>query len=266
MPLYVVKLGGSAITRKDEDRAEVRRPLVERLAGEIAAAQETGVQLVLVHGAGPFGHVPVREHGLAEGFARPAQLVGVARTSHQILRLGMILTELLLGAGLHPLLLSPGAITRFRDGRLEALETASLRAFLGLDRRLLPVLGGCLVPDSARGVAVASGDVLAPALGRLLGADAVLLGSDVDGVYDADPKRFPEARPRPSISPAALEAAATQAEGTVSTDVTGGMGGKLRALARQLGGVPACIFDLRKPGRLAALLRGERPGGTWIEG
>ncbi len=265
MPLYVVKLGGSAITRKDHDCAELHNELVANLCQQLRAAQQRhDVQLVIVHGAGPFGHVPVARHGLKTGYHDPSQLVGLCRTQEQVQRLGLLLVEQFLAAGLHPLLLSAPDFTRFAAGQLHSLDIEPLRRFMGLDRRLIPILGGCLVPDSEQGIAVASGDVLAPRLGRLLGAEAVLLGSDVDGVFSADPKRDPNARPIPHIAPEALEERAAGAEGTVSTDVTGGMAGKLRSLARQLEGTPACIFDLRAEGRLLQLLGGERVGGTWI--
>lgn len=265
MALFVVKLGGSAITRKDHDRAELRSALVRKVCAQLHAAQQQyDVQLCIVHGAGPFGHVPVARHGLKHGFDNPGQLAGVCSTQEQVQRLGLLLVEQFLAAGLHPLLLSAPDFTCFAGGQLESLDIGAIRRFMALDRRLIPILGGCLVPDSQQGVAVASGDVLAPRLGRLLGAQAVLLGSDVDGVFNADPKRDSGATVIPHIAPEALEERAAGAEGTVSTDVTGGMAGKLRSLARQLDGTPACIFDLRAEGRLLRLLGGERVGGTWI--
>ena len=59
--LTVVKLGGSVITKKDEDKAEVRADVLARLAAEIAYAQaQKPSPLIVVHGAGPFGHVLAR--------------------------------------------------------------------------------------------------------------------------------------------------------------------------------------------------------------
>ena len=56
--LVILKLGGSVITRKDEGRAEVNKDNLARLSGEIADAQkEKKFLVVIVHGAGPFGHI-----------------------------------------------------------------------------------------------------------------------------------------------------------------------------------------------------------------
>lgn len=59
--LIILKLGGSAITAKDESRPEVNAANLERLAGEIAEARkEADLSMFIVHGAGPFGHVPAK--------------------------------------------------------------------------------------------------------------------------------------------------------------------------------------------------------------
>ena len=58
--MMIVKLGGSVITRKDRYRS-FRRAVTRRLAREIA---DSGEQVVLVHGAGSFGHLVASRHNL----------------------------------------------------------------------------------------------------------------------------------------------------------------------------------------------------------
>ena len=65
----VVKLGGSVITDKRGDRPRVRHALLRRLATELASG---GVAAV-VHGAGSFGHGPVKRSGLHEGLRSDVQ-------------------------------------------------------------------------------------------------------------------------------------------------------------------------------------------------
>ncbi len=56
----VLKIGGSILTDKTRDNA-ARLDEISRVAQEIAARPE---DLVLVHGAGSFGHFPAKRYGL----------------------------------------------------------------------------------------------------------------------------------------------------------------------------------------------------------
>src|SRR5208282_34902 len=59
----VVKLGGSVITRKQEAE-RVRPKILRRLSEEVSSVADT--PLVLLHGAGSFGHPGARKFGLAQ--------------------------------------------------------------------------------------------------------------------------------------------------------------------------------------------------------
>ncbi|MBN1159745.1 MAG: hypothetical protein JXA43_00715, partial [Candidatus Diapherotrites archaeon] len=62
--ILLLKLGGSVITEKNL-ALTAREDTIERLASEIAEAKEEGdFDLVIVNGAGSFGHYPVQEYGL----------------------------------------------------------------------------------------------------------------------------------------------------------------------------------------------------------
>ena len=68
--LYLVKLGGAAVTDKAAHR-ELRAEPLEALAAAVGAARASlappGSSLVLIHGAGSFGHHEAREHGRRRG-------------------------------------------------------------------------------------------------------------------------------------------------------------------------------------------------------
>ncbi|MED5499114.1 MAG: hypothetical protein VX845_05490, partial [Candidatus Thermoplasmatota archaeon] len=55
-PVVVVKLGGGLITEK-ASMTTVHEERLNRLAREIAAAARQGVRVLVVHGAGSFGHL-----------------------------------------------------------------------------------------------------------------------------------------------------------------------------------------------------------------
>src|SRR4030067_690382 len=81
-PMLLVKLGGSGITVKSKYRPR-RGPDLSRLARELAAATDpTG--MIVVHGAGSYGHILAAKHRLGEGYADPAQLGAVAQVQRDV--------------------------------------------------------------------------------------------------------------------------------------------------------------------------------------
>src|SRR2546426_12448298 len=61
--MLLVKLGGSVLTDKTRLRT-ARRAAIRRLASELAAVRQS---LVVVHGAGSFGHILAHRHTLNQG-------------------------------------------------------------------------------------------------------------------------------------------------------------------------------------------------------
>ena len=75
--------------------------------------------------------------------------------------------------------------------------------------------------------------------------DALFKGTSVDGVYDADPKLVPSAKRYDTIS-----------YDTVLADNLKVMDASAIALCRD-NNIPIVVFNIREPGNLAAVLRGE---------
>ncbi|WP_277969750.1 MULTISPECIES: UMP kinase [Sphingomonas] len=75
--------------------------------------------------------------------------------------------------------------------------------------------------------------------------DALFKGTSVDGVYDADPKLVPTAKRYDTIS-----------YGTVLANDLKVMDASAIALCRD-NNIPIVVFNIREPGNLAAVLRGE---------
>lgn len=75
--MIILKIGGSILTEKDSARPEVDYESLERIAGEIEDAlysEEMSNDLVdgliIVHGAGSFGHPPAKKYKIGEPFER----------------------------------------------------------------------------------------------------------------------------------------------------------------------------------------------------
>ncbi|HVE87679.1 MAG TPA: glutamate 5-kinase [Myxococcales bacterium] len=103
-------------------------------------------------------------------------------------------------------------------------------------------------------------DTLAGLVAALLEADALVILSDVEAVFDSDPRSNPGAKPLEEIAEVTPEILAL-AGGAVSGVGTGGMSTKVRAAAKVTEvGVRCVIASGRVPGRLRQVLQGEAVG------
>jgi len=226
METVVIKLGGSLITEKKRDTAAVRPSVLKRLARELHRVQEeTARRLVVVHGAGPFGHVPAHRYRLAEGFTDPAQAGGIAETRAAMEELNQEVVSALGAAGLHCVGVQPSAGGILDNGRIAFFALEPVERFLSLG--LVPVLYGDVLCDRSRGCAILSGDQLAVYLAINLKARRLIAATDVDGLFVGDP-RLPGARKLDVVTPALF--ASLKTTGASGTDVTGGMAGKVQEL------------------------------------
>ena len=247
--IKILKIGGSVLT--DKKRLESpRMEAIERIAAEIAG-HESG--LILVHGAGSFGHIHAKNYSLVEKFSAE----GVLETHRSVVKLNDLMVESLRSAGSSPVPVHPLSCTLLRDGRIEAMEIEQIVEMV--KRGLVPVLHGDVSMDLVRGAAIVSGDQLVSHLARSLKPEIVALGTAVDGVI-FDGEVLAEVR-REDLSKISSELGAS-----AGVDVTGGMRGKLEELldlADQ--GVSSAIFNAEKKGMIERVLGGERTG-TLVEG
>ncbi len=253
-----MKLGGSVITDKTQYRA-LRQEVLERLAKEVASAPEP---IVVIHGAGSFGHVVARTHRLADGDdGTPERRAAFARVLADVRELDAHVRTALLDGGIPAVSHATFDIARLRDGALETFDASGVVASLAAG--FTPVLRGDGALDAARGFGIISGDVLMVELARVLRPSRAIFVTDVDGIYDDDPSTNPSARLLARVSAAAGIQGAGAAKGA---DVTGGMRGKLaRAaeVARQ--GVEVWVINGLEAGRLSQALSGGNPVGTVVE-
>ncbi|WP_133000925.1 glutamate 5-kinase [Luteimonas arsenica] len=113
-------------------------------------------------------------------------------------------------------------------------------------------------------------DNLAAIVAALVDADMLLIASDVDGLYDRDPRGNPDARPVEAVAGFTAELL-DSAAGPGSTAGTGGMRTKLEAAQRaSRAGIGTALFSGRRPEVLEALAAGRlhgtlvQPGGSRV--
>ena len=237
----ILKLGGSAITEKDAPET-IDDESLDRAVEAIAAS---GVEdLVVVHGGGSFGHHHASEHGISttEGSHNAS---GALAVHDAMKRLDAAVVEALQDRGVPALPVHPlSAAHRDSEGEL-SVPLGAVRMMLG--EGFVPVTHGDLVVHEGEGVTVVSGDELVVALASGLDADRLGLCSVVPGVLDDDGEVISEIDSYDSV--------ADVLGGSDSTDVTGGMAGKVQELLEL--DVPAFIFG---PDSLSAFLDGESVG------
>ncbi|MHB8119589.1 MAG: isopentenyl phosphate kinase [Methanothrix sp.] len=240
----VLKIGGSILT--DKSRELTARPdEITRVAKEIAIHPD---DVVLVHGAGSFGHIPAKKYGLPREFNRQ----GLRVTHSCVARLCEQVVEALSLAGVDCLPVHPLSCLLLRGGRIDSFFMEPIKEML--KNGIMPVLHGDVAMDATGKAAIVSGDQLVAYIAKALQAEVVAVGSNVDGVLFSG-------RPLSRITRKELSQVESAIGGSAGVDVTGGMRGKLLELLDLADlGIDSMIFNAGIEGNIARALKGECVG------
>ncbi|NIP36390.1 MAG: hypothetical protein GWN18_15670 [Thermoplasmata archaeon] len=256
--MRLVKLGGSVITRKDQPMA-FRPRVARRLARELAPS--VGEGLIVVHGAGGFGHVRAAEHELAGGLKGSDQVLGTAIVQRDVRDLNLRVLDALIEAGVPAVSIPAGSFLELEEGRMAHFDAVPYQRARA--RGLVPVTFGDVLMDTEQGVSIASGDLLMASLAAVFKPDLSVFVTRVDGVFDGDPDD-PASRLLSTVSPEDA-AVANGSAGEGVADVTGSMMGKLgEAFQVAASSKDTWIIGGGRPGRLRALMEGRRVKGTRV--
>jgi isopentenyl phosphate kinase len=264
--VVILKIGGSVLT--DKNRVSTARPeQIRRIAAEIKAGMRS--RLVLIHGAGSFGHHQAKEFGLKAGL-NGKSIRGIMPTHNAVCTLSDMIINELYANGVYAAPIHPLSSCTLKDGRIDHMCMDAIEQMLASG--IVPVLHGDVAMDTVKGIDVLSGDQIVVYLAKALGAEKAGIGTNVDGVYagvrtgvaGTDAKDFKIIR---DITPSNLGEVKGALSGSGGVDVTGGMYGKIMELAELAkSGIPSCVFNAEKPGNVAAFLKGEDVEGTLIRG
>ncbi len=259
--LTVLKLGGSVITDKDR----LKTPNIEalrRLGREVAEAQVK--HLIIVHGGGSYGHPLAKLHRIKEGYSNPTQIEGFTETHQAMLELNKLVVDTLIRCNLPAFAVSPSSFIITKRDRIHNFNAAVLIHLLELG--FVPVLFGDAVLDEELGFTILSGDQLVALIATRFKARKIVIGVDVAGLHTSDPKGDSPAALIPSITLQGLQATLNNVGGAKTTDVTGGMVGKIQELLPAVtAGIPAIIVNATEDGNVYKALKGENVTGTKIE-
>jgi glutamate 5-kinase len=255
MRTIVIKLGSSIVARAD---GELRADILGRVCDAVAALHRAGEECVLVSsGAIARG---VRTMGLA---ARPTSIPELqAASAVGQGKLYRAYDELLHERGLisAQLLLTAGDVAA-RAQYLNARHT--LRTLL--DWRVLAVVNENDTTATDE-ISFGDNDFLAAQVATLVGADLLVLLTDIEGLHSADPRIEPGAALIEDVrGPEDLQALKIGD----STSPLGSGGMRSKVLAAEIAGaagIPAVICNGTRAGALEAALAGERAGTRFHPG
>ena len=247
--MILIKLGGSVITDKSQYK-KFNKEQTARLCREIA---ESGRSVMIVHGAGSYGHVLAKRYAIQNGLVDFAQVSPAAMVHHDAMELGLLVTSEHMAVGIPAASLSPGSCFVMDEGRLVVNDDEVIRRMSHVG--IMPVTHGDVVMDRQKGFAIVSGDELMEVMARIFKPERIVFVSDIDGLYDSNPKENPEARMIPEVTQEILDGVSSDED---VDDVTGGVRNKMEAMLRMCSPDRDCVLvNGTVPGRLLSLLRGE---------
>jgi len=255
MKRIVVKLGSSVVAGSD---GELRMDVLAGIAGELAAAHAAGEEAVVVtSGAIALG---MRVMGLGErpgsiGALQAASAVGqgkLYRVYDELLReRGVTSAQLLLT------FFDMSARTHYLNAR-QTLTTL-------LAWRVLPVINENDTTATDE-ISFGDNDFLAAQVAVLVGADELVLLTDIDGLYTADPRLHPDAR---IVSQVDSFSSLGELEIGHTTSPLGSGGMRSKVVAAEMAtaaGIKTTICNGVRPGTLTAVLAGEPEGTRFAAG
>jgi len=204
--------------------------------------------------------VLAEKYELNAGLQGPKQVEGMAVTHQSMEKLNSKVVAALKDAGVNAIALQPSAGGILENKKLIKFPVDVVEEML--DKNLTPVGYGDVLVDKATGVNILSGDHLVPYLARELGASRVVIATDVDGIFDGDPKdgkaKLVRELTREKISEVNLG-------GSKATDVTGGMKRKVTELLELAeSGITSQVVSGLIENNLKSALCGDESLGTRI--
>ena len=187
MKLLIIKLGGAAITDKKSLKT-AKTDIIKKIAGQIKILHEQKYKIIIVHGAGSFGHILANEYGfngdknlnLNENME-----LGASKIRNSVQKLNQIILDVFDEYNIKSYSI-PVSSNILKMGKLDAkLEFFNLFN-LALENNLIPITyGDICLNDGIEKFKIISGDyIMEELVKKIEGKKHVIFGSNVDGYYD----------------------------------------------------------------------------------
>ena len=219
--MILVKFGGSLITDKSSDKPQINHSNLEAI-GKIL--KQKNYDLVIVHGAGSFGHPIAKKFSIAEGLdGSLEQKKAIIETRTQVQKLNNILCDYLNDEGIATTSIAPSA-TMITNGPKEIKDLPFKLFDKALKEDKIPITFGDVTQDEKQGISILSGDILMVELTKYYRPVYSIFVMDHPGVYDGDPNN-PDSKIKPVVRTEFIKKVNNSQKGA---DVTGGLIGKIK--------------------------------------
>jgi isopentenyl phosphate kinase len=260
---YLVKMGGSVIT--DIRKQNTAKPAeILRIFKEIKPGLKDK-RMVVGHGSGSFAHIPAHKYKVNSGLCGDRSMKGASITQDAAANLHRIVFNGAIAAGIRPLSFPPSSGALSENGTIKSWDLSAMMH--ALDRGFVPITYGDVVIDSAKGISIASTEEVFRHIAKATRPRKIVIGTDVDGIFDSDPKTNEDARLIKEVNRSNIAEILDYAGGSTKVDVTGGMKTKIRYLydmSKDTGAV-CQIINLMVPGNLKKTIEGRKVVGTTID-
>ncbi|MHA1214641.1 MAG: isopentenyl phosphate kinase [Candidatus Hodarchaeales archaeon] len=265
----LLKIGGSSISNKmllykalkSKDPEDLKAAVnidvkaIQQIVKEIKSIYHPDKRMVILTGVGAPGHFTVLKHNLHKGnLGTLEQHVGLLEAQIAVNRLRQHVLEAFLENKIPAVQVYASSI--YASDKMRIIRGCTENIVEFLKQGMVPVISGDMVPDKTMGYSVLSGDqIIADLIGKVK-PQKIIYGSDVDGLYEEDPKTNPDSQ---LISNVSLDEIETIASKLTSVDASGQMKGKLMEIKKLLesGVKEVILLNLKKEGTLSKVLKGE---------
>lgn len=221
----MLKISGEALM--GDQGFGLHPPTVERIAREVKSVHDLGVEICMVIGG---GNIFRGLQGSAQGMERTtADYMGMLATVMNALAMQSALE----GLGIHTRVISAITMNEVAEPYIRR------RAVRHLEKKRICIFA------AGTGNPYFTTDTAATLRANEMNCEAIFKGTKVDGVYDKDPKKFPDARRYDKVS-----------YDDVLAKRLGVMDASAIALARD-NNLPIIVFSLDEPGGFRGILAGE---------
>ena len=257
--MFILKLGGSVITDKTKPLT-FKEKIMDNLSKQIRNAEK---KLIIIHGAGSFGHILAKKYELNKGYKRYDQLKGFSLTHEKVQTLNSYVLKSLNKYDIPAVSISPHSILKLNNHKIEKFDYQVFEEYL--ETQFIPVSFGDVVLDKKLGFSICSGDLLIKILAEHFKPEKVIFAIDEDGLYTSNPKIDKKAELIKKAQISDLDKLTTTLD--KHADVTGGMSGKINFIKEISGfGINTVLLNGNKPDRLYKVLVGEDTKSTIIQG
>jgi glutamate 5-kinase len=249
----VIKIGSNTLADKE---GRINLPFLESFAAQVAILIQEGKRIIMVSSGAQVAGISLldkwarkRDIHYRQALCAVGQVELMGAWQKSFAREGLRIAQILLT----------------RDDFGDPIRTLNMRntLFTLMDEGIIPIINENDTV-SVEEIKIGDNDTLAAQSAVLWGADLLILFSDIDGLYNKNPKEHPDAELVTEVRDI-NEVRKAITIGAANSFGTGGIATKLDAAQRVLAyGIPAIIAHGGKPRVLEALVAGTQRGTAFL--